>query len=98
MVDAHLALEKLARKTFRTNAGFGTQIIAVEEPLIAKRACVERLERTVAREVKKRSQLPAERQRKNQTASCQLAEGGGSIQDLQSKIDTATEDSRIGTN
>lgn len=61
-------------------------MVAVEESLDLGKARVERLEREFAIKVTKRQQLLSKRQETSQTASCPLADGEDSFQDLQVNV------------
>lgn len=88
--NAHLACKKLMGGKSRTEASLHAQVAAAEESLTAERTRVEHLEREVAADSEKRQQLLVKRQKTSQTASCQFAENGESLQDLQFKTATVT--------
>lgn len=63
---------------------------AVEVPLDAKKAHIERLEREFAAGAEKRQQLLPKRQETSQTASCTLAKGEDPLRDLQLVVTAMT--------
>lgn len=88
--DAQFALQKLADESSDTKANLRAEFVAAEKLLDAKRTRVEPLERELATDLGRRQQFLAERRETLQTASCPLAEGKGSLQDLHLKVAAIT--------
>lgn len=81
---------KLTGESSKTEADLLAEVVAVEETRNAKRARVERLERNVAGDAKKRQMLLAKRLWTSETVSCHLVKTGESLPELQFKVITFT--------
>lgn len=82
LIEKQLAHERHGVVTSRTETDLWTQVVAVEKALDAMRECVNRLERYIAMEARKRIRLFAKRWETNDTESCQFAGDGESLQYL----------------
>lgn len=85
LAKSQLAIQKITDESSRTDDGLWDGVSVVDELLREWDTLVERLERILATEFKKRQQLLAERQETSETASSQLKQGEDFFQGLLSK-------------